>query len=164
MRHQEIDRWLDEALANYADVEPRAGLENRTLARLASERRGTMRWWALAMSVAAMAVLVLLWLHPRMEIVPAPDVRWTAELAPRVPIQRTPSERPRASLGRYWHRTEAKRERFPSPAPLTDQEKMLARFVQDFPQRASLMAQVQTDLYKQDQKEMARPWPAKEND
>jgi len=163
---QEIDRWLDEALANFAHVEPRPGLEDRMLVRLASEKRGTMRWWAFAMSAAAVAV-VLVWWHPHLEIVPPPDVHWTANLPPPLPIHGTPpsgaEERVRASA-HLRNAAEARHERFPSPSPLTDQEKLLARFVQDFPQRAAVVAQAQTELYKQEQKEMARPWPGKEND
>ncbi|HKS74708.1 MAG TPA: hypothetical protein VJQ82_16005 [Terriglobales bacterium] len=164
MRDQELDRWLDEALGDYADVEPRAGLENRMLARLASEKRRTVRWWGFALSMAVLAIVVFLWLRPQLESVPAPEVRWTAELPPPLPIERTISERQHVPPEHSRHAAHAKRERFPSPSPLTEQEKLLARFVQQFPQRAALIARAQTELYKQDQEEMARPWPAKGHD
>jgi hypothetical protein len=50
-------------------------------------------------------------------------------------------------------------EQFPSPTPLNEQEKMLARYVEEFPQKAVLVARAQTDLQKQNQREMAAPWP-----
>src|SRR5438309_8343821 len=55
---EDCDRWLDTALRARADAEPRAGLENRVLARLRAEpepRR--FAWWALP--IAAVAVLVI---------------------------------------------------------------------------------------------------------
>ena len=168
MRDQELDRWLDEALRDYANIEPRAGLENRTLARVASEKRVAVRWWAFAMSLAALALVFFLWLRPQLEIVPAPEVRWAVEFPPLFPVQRTTSAKVavRAHTPLVQHRAASpvKKEHFPSPSPLTEQEQMLARFAQDFPHRAAVVAQAQAELYKQDQQEMARPWPAKEHD
>jgi hypothetical protein len=54
-----------------------------------------------------------------------------------------------------------KLEQFPSAAPLSDQERMLALYVTRFPDRATLMARAQTELHEQDEREMAAPWPAK---
>ncbi|HKD00779.1 MAG TPA: hypothetical protein VKB77_00030 [Terriglobales bacterium] len=171
---QDIDRWLDEALSRYVDVEPRPGLESRMVARLAAEQPAprTISWWALAFGTAAFAGLVLLWLRPALQPVNTPDMRWTAQLPPVVlSLQHTTSPTAAAARSKQSRSAtlagrskEAKQERFPSPSPLTEQEKMLARFVESFPQRAALVAQTQTELYQQDQKEMARPWPAKEND
>jgi hypothetical protein len=42
---------------------------------------------------------------------------------------------------------------------MNEQEKMLARYVQEFPQRAALVARAQTELQKRDEREMAAPWP-----
>ena len=52
-----------------------------------------------------------------------------------------------------------KLEQFPSPSPMNEQEKMLARYVRKFPQRAALVARAQTELQKRDQREMTAPWP-----
>jgi len=173
--HQEIDQWLDESLSRYADAEPRPGLESRVLARLAAEQPAprTISWWALAFGTAALAGLLLLWLRPAFQPVPAPGMRWTAELPPvplslqhtTSPTAAVRSERPRGiRVALAQQGAEAKRECFPSPSPLSEQEKMLARFVENFPRKAALVAQTQTELYQQDQKEMAGPWPAREND
>jgi hypothetical protein len=167
---QEIDRWLDEALRDYADVHPRPGLENRTLSRLTAEAPApgrSINWWALAVGLAVLGSFVVVWLRPALEPVPAPKMRWTAQVP--TPSQIQPVSLPRAAelshrvAARVRRAMPAKRERFPSPSPLSEQEKMLARFVRDFPQRAAMVAQLQTELYKQDRKEMARPWPPKEN-
>ena len=172
----DIDRWLDEGLSGYADAEPRPGLESRVLAQLAAEQLAPRKisWWALAFWMAALAGLLLLWLRPALQPVSAPDMGWTAKLPP-VPwsLQHTASPTAataRSELSRSLkvaharQSTEARQERFPSPSPLPEQEKMLARFVEDFPRKASLVAQTQTELYRQDQKEMARPWLARKND
>jgi hypothetical protein len=70
---------------------------------------------------------------------------------------------PPPSPPRIRHRPDvtetAKLERFPAPAPLSEQEKLLARYVQQFPQRAELMARAQADLRQQIELEMAAPWP-----
>ena len=51
-----LDRWLDAALRDRANAEPRMGLEARVLARLGSEQpRRTFSWMPL---FAAAAVLV----------------------------------------------------------------------------------------------------------
>jgi hypothetical protein len=42
---------------------------------------------------------------------------------------------------------------------MNEQEKMLARYVQEFPQRAALVARAQTELQNRDQREMSAPWP-----
>jgi len=41
--------------------------------------------------------------------------------------------------------------------PLNDQERMLARYVQDFPEKAALVARAQSDLHKLDELEMSGP-------
>lgn len=177
MREQQnIDRWLDEGLSRYADVEPRPGLESRMLALLASEQPAprTISWLALAFSTAALAGLLLLWLRPALQPVSGPDMRWTAQLPP-VPLSLQHTTLPTAAARRSEgprnvtvaparHGMEAKQERFPSPSPLSEQEKMLVRFVENFPRKAALVAQTQAELYQQDEKDMARPWPAKESD
>jgi hypothetical protein len=45
---------------------------------------------------------------------------------------------------------------FPSPAPLSEQERMLAGYVQQFPQQAVLMARAQTKLFQDEADEFHR--------
>jgi len=64
MQDENSDRDLDAALATYATIEPRAGLEQRVLANLRAERqrlaaRGWRRWPALvALAVAVLIAVV----------------------------------------------------------------------------------------------------------
>jgi hypothetical protein len=41
-------------------------------------------------------------------------------------------------------------EQFPSPQPLSAQEEILTRYIQQFPREAGLVAQAQTQLSKQE--------------
>jgi len=162
----EVDRWLDDALSEYANVEPRPGLENRMIGRMASETssRKTIRWWSFAMG-AAMLALLLLWLRPALQTVPAPHVQWSVVLPP--PIQPSaPRNLSHRAIAKFQNvvvgrsSSGPKLDRFPSQSPLTEQERTLIRFAQNFPQRAILLAQAETDLQREDEKEMSKPWPA----
>ena len=57
----DFDHALDAALAKYAAVEPRAGLEERVLANLRAERGGRVNrtWWRWALGATAVALVVL---------------------------------------------------------------------------------------------------------
>ena len=58
---EDIDRWLDTALRDRVNVEPRSGLEERVLARLASRPQQRFAWWqAWVMAVAVLVVAVTL--------------------------------------------------------------------------------------------------------
>ena len=61
-QERKIDTWLQDALARYGSVEPRAGLEQRVLANLRSEEREARRrrWtlWAPAVATAAAVIMV----------------------------------------------------------------------------------------------------------
>ena len=55
----DFDHWLDEALRARVEVEPRMGLEDRVLARIAGERRTGFRWWPAAAIAATVSVIAL---------------------------------------------------------------------------------------------------------
>jgi hypothetical protein len=55
----ELDRWIDAALRARADVEPRMGLEERVLARLATEPPSKVWAWRWAALVGAAAILAI---------------------------------------------------------------------------------------------------------
>lgn len=171
-----VERWLDDALAEYAKVEPRTGLEGRVLARLAAEQERSSRslWWgAFALSTAAALALVLFWLGsvdrkfipqvPVAKVAVGPKAGPTRGTGTSAGTKAVEDGRPRPPRQKANVQPKAlpRLEQFPSPTPLTDQEKMLALYVREFPARAALMARAQTDLHKQDELEMATPWPAK---
>src|SRR3954465_14849748 len=58
-RDKQLDKLLDGALANYGTAEPLRGLEERVLGRLEGERSRRPWWMWAAVTVAAMAVLVM---------------------------------------------------------------------------------------------------------
>jgi hypothetical protein len=66
----EVDQWLESALHQYGQAEPRPGLENRVLARLRIEREQAEktrvawhgRWfWPLGAATTAVVVVIALW-------------------------------------------------------------------------------------------------------
>lgn len=176
----EVEQWLDAAICQYSKVEPRTGLENRVLANLQAERGRTAmqrRWWWTAGTVAvAAAIVAAAWVGGngnRKTPVAAVETSTTQredagrskEPGPRLPATqqaKAGTRRPRVepAIGDVAEVKPPKLEQFPSPAPLTEQEEMLARYVQEFPRRATLVARAQTEHRKQDEREMAAPWPA----
>lgn len=184
-REHEMDRWIDDALAQYGKAEPRAGLEERVLARLAEARQEsnrTLRWWSvLAFSAAVILALVMVW-QQRTELthIPANPIANVAT-TPRTEEHAANGKRAfdeNANSARKSHslafarkssnhhalavtatHSAPKLEQFPAPQPLSEQEQLLARYVQEFPQKAALVARAQTELRKQDELEMASPWP-----
>lgn len=180
----DIDRWLEDALARYTRVEPRPGLEARLLARVAEKRResrSNLRWWgALALTTACLLAAALLWRErpvpvglqqPVANVVSsdkqtqASTSRSSGETASRyagIGIVVAPGK-PRRALAVHGQSAEPKLDRFPAPTPLSEQERLLARYVREYPQRAILMARVQTEFRQLDEREMAAPWPAVTN-
>ena len=57
-QQRNFDRWLDSALQARANAEPRVGLEDRVLARLASELQRRIVWWPV-MATAIAAVIAI---------------------------------------------------------------------------------------------------------
>jgi hypothetical protein len=148
MQEPEIDleKRINAALATYSDpaesIHPSA-LAARILATAREEQQKT-RWWKWALAVAApalAALLVVLFLPEKPKQLP---VRLSASVP--VPTQITTAlapEKPAVSHAivkdRYTKHTIAKSPEppkldvFPTPAPLTEQEKLLVAFVQNVP-------------------------------
>jgi hypothetical protein len=157
-RERELDRWLDDALRGYSDVEPRAGLEQRILANLDARQRDRRPWWQWALVPAAVAVAIsaaVLLIERTRPMHPSPPVARVAPKAPAKPAVR-PVARPanppagtRRSAPPPMQMALAQRDRpprlnaFPSPAPLSPQEIAVLRLVRRAPQEAALLAQAQ---------------------
>jgi hypothetical protein len=177
---REVEQWLDAALGQYGKVEPRTGLESRVLANLQSERNRIApkrrRWWAVGTVAVAVAIVAAVWfgegsiprIPPRTMETSTVTHRDNARVSrPSIhpsQVDRRPQEPPPPRLAKRPNHDFApvkapKLEQFPSPSPMNEQEKMLARYVQEFPQRAALVARAQTELQKRDEREMAAPWP-----
>lgn len=143
--HKFVEELLEASLKRYRSEAPRAGLENRILAGVqasdhAAQRR---RWvWVLAASAAALivAVVVLRFTSrpaPRIATVsPAPQTVAPRTETPKVvavapPVTHVPrqlSQPPRAATARL-----NRPEQFPTPSPLTEQEKLLLAYVASAP-------------------------------
>lgn len=183
---RDVERLLDDALAQYGMIEPRPGLEGRVLARLAEAREHSSRslWWrtSFAFGVAAVLALALFWFG-RLDRRVAREIPVAKISAP--PQTGGPAKRVEGSsaapssqkhggqlkrggrgpenvsrdkfAGATEPNTPPRLEQFPSPLPLNDQERMLALYVREFPQKAALMARAQTELRKQDELERTAP-------
>jgi hypothetical protein len=168
-----IDEILDAVLKHYGKVEPRAGLEQRVLARMhAGEPAPRQAWWwvvSAATTAVALAVGGLISLHPaRMD---STALR-SAKTAAPPPIAFIRARREGQGLRRTRRlprlsspdRLEAvslnappKLEQFPSPLPLSEQEQLLALYVRKFHREAVFMARVQTQEWKKETSERGHP-------
>jgi hypothetical protein len=147
-----VDELLGASFRRYASAEARPGLEGRVLAggraRQQAERRRAAWTWALG--TAAMAALVaLLVFHlsrrQRAQLPETTQARATvaygqkgtdrgyqlaaptaAEIAP--PVQPHMPRRPPRSATQRW--VETRPQQFPTPRPLSEQEKLLLAYVQ----------------------------------
>ena len=182
-KQDEFDRMLDAALAKYAAVETRTGLEERVLANLRAEQarvpdHAWWRWSAIAAVAAVIVVAMALSLrshkpsHPVVANHPptpiqAPKERGTEILS----IAHRSGTRPaRPSTGRKPEIRPSppevaiarapKLEQFPSPQPLSEQEKLLQNYVAENPQQAVLLARARTEALRQDQLEEMNSFPS----
>lgn len=176
-RKRVADQWLDAGLKQYGQAEPRPGLENRILAGLRSERERMLarkwQWWP---ALAALTAIFLIGIGvfsvklrnagahaPLAKESPASFQQKTpqARQADGSRIQESPGQRIRAAVPRPPHVTgptaTARLEQFPSPQPLSEQEAILQRYAEQFPREASLMAQAQTQLTRQEMIERETP-------
>ncbi len=175
-KQDELDRVLDAALAKYAAVEPREGLEDRVLANLRSERirvpdRAWWRWSVMAALAAMVIVAVTLaWRSgrpPHLVVANHPSAATGTGKAPatqvvskgegnqvhlqeRGAIRRAAARRPRSNV---VIASNPKLDQFPSPQPLSEQEKLLQAYVAEYPEQAVLIARARTEALRQDQLE-----------
>ena len=186
-KQDELDHTLDAALAKFAAVEPRAGLEERILANLRAERSRVLdrAWWrwsaAGALAVVIVVAVALAWRsgkpshgvianhsstmphaakHPTTPIVAngrENQVRGNhARPQQRVARRRTAVHRPQSIVAS----ANPKLDRFPSPQPLSEQEKILASYVEKYPEEAVLLARARTEALRQDQLEEMKAFPS----
>ena len=171
----EFDRDLDAALANYAAVEPRHGLESRILANLRAEQAPApahtwWRWSIPALAAIVVVAVVLAWKSskPTIEVTNHPS---STTQGPQKPGSQVVSNRdgvpPHATHTAHRKRSSPslvvagvpKLDQFPSPHPLSEQEKMLAAYVAQFHDQAVLVAQAHAEALLRDQEE-DRKWGA----
>ena len=185
-KRDELDRVLDAALAKYAAGEPRDGLEERVLANLRTEqaRVPDRTWWRWPSTVAIAAVVVVVlaltlrWDKPSPPIAvnhsstpsAAPKERGTeivsnAQKSGLRPVRpssaRTQTMRP--SPREVAIARSPKLDLFPSPQPLSEQEKLLRNYVAENFQQAVLLARARTEALRQDHLEEMNSFPSAES-
>jgi hypothetical protein len=154
-----IDQWLDSALRQYGNAEPRSGLEGRMVTRLAAElqrQHATKRWlWGLA-SAACLIVAIWIGLGYR-RLTPAENIDvLTADFTKNLSIgpawRRTLPVPPVAARRRTRHThalratadvAEPRLNQFPAPRPLSEEELLFANYADRFPKEAMVLAQEQ---------------------
>jgi len=158
-KDKQLDELLDSMLSQYAAEKPRPGLETRVLASIAESLRpgpvNVWRWlWlgAGAAAIAAVVIVVLVSTQSRPTL-PAPTISQSQQQqsSPQVGLT-TPEINgvPRTAVGRRKRSIrrarviEARQDVFPSPEPLSEQEKLMLRYLSATP-RQELLAQSHPD-------------------
>ena len=158
-----LDKWLDSALKQYGNVEPRLGMESRILANLAARNRSALHLnWRLALTgVAAIAVIALVvwtgagW-HGKQSATDYMRAKTVIKNQNGVSArasgaQNSPQLRPHLSHGRTSRRhrnaemaASPRLQQFPSPRSLSKQEQLLLTYVKRFPKEAVEVAREQS--------------------
>jgi len=140
-QEKQLDHLLDSLLANYADAEPRPGFETR-LRTVLHEPKPTFRFgwlWAGA-AAAVMAVAIFAIYNSRPAELPPPPTIEAAKPPVLLPIRPIPA--PHVSQKRHGLRVEPlpltadvgpRQEVFPTPIPLSEQERLLLRYLAGTP-------------------------------
>ena len=166
----ELDRLLDGALAQYAAVEPRPGMEDRVLATLRAEaaRPARRAWWRWSVAAAVAATLVI-----AISLAFHKDQPSGPTMVKQVPENALPQPRhndetfKKSSRSVHDQRPARPHSRpvtaeaavnpvldlFPSPRPLSEQEKALETFIHQYPRDAALIAEARMESLRRDQEE-----------
>jgi hypothetical protein len=159
---ENLNRWLDRALVEYGNTEPRPGLEARVLANLQSKREPiTARrgwFWALTLAATAAVIILAVWMESNTGLrtkVPtsvttaseqqAESKQRPVETAERDVLQQSSkSASPRVHRNRIVHSFETaaapKLDRFPSSQPLSEQERLLLAYLNQTPKEEVMLA------------------------
>ncbi|HZD94799.1 MAG TPA: hypothetical protein VE133_11125 [Candidatus Sulfotelmatobacter sp.] len=166
-KDKQLDDLLDSMLSSYSAIEPRPGLEARVLAGLRDEesrkaqRPWNFRWVWAASAVAAVIVILALWVgrhHPAApptntivrEKQPAqpqqvhPQVRRSLPVMAGDAAQQRPQKQVPAGMRNVSLALNRRPPVFPTPAPLSEQEQLLLRYFAHTP-KEELIAQSHPD-------------------
>lgn len=165
---RKLEEMLDSMLSTYSSAEPRPGLETRILANLNEQSaQRTSGWrigwiWIGGIATAVAVILLMTYLrrpqplpvHPEMASRPSrqetgiPKRSQETSLLPAVTPKHSPSRRvTQVASGAHpvaKERAEVRQEVFPSRSPLSEQEKLLLRYLANTP-RQELIAQSRPD-------------------
>ena len=157
-RNRQLDSWLDETLSHYNDAEPQWGFEQRILAKVrgAEERRWHLGWfWVPAVLGVAIAIAVLLNVRggEKQKVMPIERATSAQPNTPKVTPETEPQKaavaHPREVVRRVRNSKSAENTAqprqavFPTPSPLTDEERALVAFAQSRPRQTERLAKSQ---------------------
>ena len=170
-RDQFVEELLEASLKQYRGEEPRSGVEMRILAGLRTrERAARRRWlvWAVTVCAGAVAIVVIV-LHsirapvrqptpsaslpPKESGAQRAQLRAAKPLAPEMVAQgpqgsfgahRAPLQPPQERVGRAAA-PRSRPEQFPTPLPLTEQEKLLLAYLNEASKTGWVAETNQTD-------------------
>jgi hypothetical protein len=164
----DLDRLIDTALSRFGAVEERRGLEERILANLRDQKSTVQpQWWAWSLPFAAVAMVIVGilwhfagWTQPSIANQPAPQQRTIKSAIPphandRVARNAAPV-RKHVVLKTVVKKTNPKLDQFPSPRPMSEQERILAMYINQDPEHAALIAEARMEALRQDEAEKVR--------
>jgi hypothetical protein len=161
---QKVEELLDSMLATYSAVDPRPGLEMRVLAILKAAREKQRPWFGLqsmwaGAAAAVLAVIALIFLLRSEEKRQPPAieaVHTTQQPAPKIAREQGPDRPPAHPATVYpvgkagtQQIADTRPDVFPTPAPLSEQEKLMLRYLAGTP-REEIVAQSHVDDPPQD--------------
>jgi hypothetical protein len=158
---QKLDELLDSMLREYSAVEPRPGLETRILANLREVQAKRRSWsilsaWAWGGAAVTAVLIAALMFHLVRPAVQPPATRVeeaTTSPVPPAPVNAAGSNETERSHARLTHRVrppdirtvaDNRPDVFPTPAPLSEQEQLLLRYLAGTP-KEELIAQSRPD-------------------
>ena len=138
---KQLDHLLDSLLADYADAEPRPGFETRLLAAVREGKRSLHLGWLWAASAAiAAAIAVFAIYYPQLSQLPQPPNIEAAKPPVLAPIKSVPAPdarrhppKPAAKTAPLVSTVDVRQEVFPTPVPLSEQERLLLRYLAGTP-------------------------------
>ena len=165
----ELDRTIDAALAKYASAEARDGLEERIMANLrtadAQSAQHTWQHWGFTVALAALLIVAVavVWrwnqatvppvaIHPPLLKNAPPDLA-NRDKNSAPPRRSMPHRRTRRSPERAIVVPGPKLDVFPSPLPLSEQEKILASYIAQDPGHAAVVAEARMDDLRHEMEE-----------
>ena len=138
-RDQFVDELLEASLKQYRGEEPRSGLEMRILTGIRTrERAARRRWlgWAVAVCAGILVAIALTLYFARAPLrQPTPGAALLRPAAkppaPAMVSRQRPLSGPRGPVARVRRvaTPRSRPEQFPTPLPLTEQEKLLLAFL-----------------------------------
>lgn len=169
----EFNDLLAGSLKRYGEVEPRAGLEGRVLARLAEETHTNSHWawmWVPATTCACLLAVVV-WIgivgkreRPHIgreatKVLTKGNRLETAEVRSQMDKPRRLRTHEVRKTPLQVANTTPRLEHFPSPRPLSEQEKLLVAYVREYPKQAAEVAQEQSEREQEFQAMYPVPGP-----